>query len=138
MDNSTTITAASDEYSELGKALKSSSSKTSKRMMKVRFLPLSGFTQEECNDFNHYSQAYGIDVANMNAPVMLLEPLNDTFASKRLDLISVIKVGRQVSQKLPPAVENGIFDSKVLSRQHAEIFSENGKAYIKDMASSNG
>jgi pSer/pThr/pTyr-binding forkhead associated (FHA) protein len=38
-----------------------------------------------------------------------------------------------------PTPSNGFFDSKVLSRQHAEIFAErNGKVYIRDVKSSNG
>ncbi|RKP05371.1 SMAD/FHA domain-containing protein, partial [Thamnocephalis sphaerospora] len=33
---------------------------------------------------------------------------------------------------------NGFFGNKVLSRSHAEIWSEGGKVYIKDVCSSNG
>ncbi|KAG1791173.1 SMAD/FHA domain-containing protein, partial [Suillus plorans] len=33
---------------------------------------------------------------------------------------------------------NSYFDSKVLSRQHAEIWEDSGKIYIKDVKSSNG
>lgn len=32
-----------------------------------------------------------------------------------------VKIGRQVSPQNPPAETNGLFDSKVLSRQHAEV-----------------
>jgi hypothetical protein len=71
-------------------------------------------------------------------PILSLEPLNDTFSSKRIDLIETVKIGRQVSPKSPPSAENGVFDSKVLSRQHAEITYDNGKVLIKDVGSSNG
>ncbi|KAI9315114.1 SMAD/FHA domain-containing protein, partial [Dichotomocladium elegans] len=33
---------------------------------------------------------------------------------------------------------NGYFDSKVLSRTHAEIWNDHGKVFIKDVKSSNG
>lgn len=40
--------------------------------------------------------------------------------------------------KTIPGERNGFFDSKVLSRQHAEVWEEGGKIYIKDVKSSNG
>lgn len=38
-----------------------------------------------------------------------------------------IKIGRQTNQKTVPGERNAYFDSKVLSRTHAEIWNENGK-----------
>jgi pSer/pThr/pTyr-binding forkhead associated (FHA) protein len=76
-----------------------------------------------------------------------LESLNGTFATKQLDLSQVVKVGRIVSAKLPPTPQNGVFDSKVLSRNHAEIYWKDNKVrfrslihkvFIKDLKSSNG
>ncbi|KAF8171678.1 hypothetical protein BJ912DRAFT_860437 [Pholiota molesta] len=40
--------------------------------------------------------------------------------------------------KNSPGERNGFFDSKVLSRQHAEVWEEGGKIFIKDVKSSNG
>ncbi|KAJ3091989.1 hypothetical protein HK102_011762 [Quaeritorhiza haematococci] len=71
-------------------------------------------------------------------PIVILEPLNDTFATKRLELFEPIKIGRKVGPKSSPEPSNGIFDSKVLSRTHAELWHENGKVFIKDVKSSNG
>ncbi|KAJ3095178.1 hypothetical protein HDU97_007215 [Phlyctochytrium planicorne] len=71
-------------------------------------------------------------------PVLVLEPLNDTFVTKRLDLLEPVKVGRKVNAKVGPEPSNGIFDSKVLSRNHAEIWYEDDKVLIKDVKSSNG
>ena len=62
----------------------------------------------------------------------------DNFVGKTLDLIQPVKIGRQVSAGDPPLPHNGIFNSPVLSRNHALIFFENGKVYIKDTRSSNG
>ncbi|KAJ3713787.1 SMAD/FHA domain-containing protein [Lentinula raphanica] len=37
-----------------------------------------------------------------------------------------------------PGEQNGYFDSRVLSRQHAEVWEEGNKIFIKDLKSSNG
>ncbi|KAF9218840.1 hypothetical protein BS17DRAFT_790524 [Gyrodon lividus] len=73
-------------------------------------------------------------------PALYLYALNDTFAPKHIALVGGqrVKIGRQTNAKTVPAERNGYFDSKVLSRQHAEIWEENGKIFIKDVKSSNG
>ncbi|KAH7921658.1 hypothetical protein BV22DRAFT_1132085 [Leucogyrophana mollusca] len=73
-------------------------------------------------------------------PALYLYPLNDTFIPKHVTLIGGqrVKIGRQTNAKTVPAERNGYFDSKVLSRQHAEIWEEGGKIFIKDVKSSNG
>jgi hypothetical protein len=67
---------------------------------------------------------------NMSSfPALYLYPLNDTFVPKHIALVGGqrVKIGRQTNAKTVPAERNGYFDSKVLSRQHAEIWEENGK-----------
>lgn len=91
---------------------------------------------------------YGSAEAAANAqglvyPALHLHPLNDTFAPKQISLAppgpnNRIKIGRQTNAKTVPNPTNGYFDSKVLSRMHAEVWSQNGKVYIKDVKSSNG
>lgn len=51
-----------------------------------------------------------------------------------------LRIGRQTNAKTVPTAVNGYFDSKVLSRQHAEVWAEKetGKIWIKDVKSSNG
>lgn len=75
-------------------------------------------------------------------PVLYLLPLNGTFERKTIAVPFApesLRIGRQTNQKTIPTPTNGFFDSKVLSRQHAEIYSErNGKIYIRDVKSSNG
>ncbi|KAF8982786.1 hypothetical protein BGZ46_000635 [Entomortierella lignicola] len=75
-----------------------------------------------------------------NNPILVLEPVNDTFALKSLELPehSKVKIGRQTGVTTAPHPSNGYFDSKVLSRVHAEVWSEGGKVYIRDLKSSNG
>ncbi|TBU52602.1 hypothetical protein BD310DRAFT_981744 [Dichomitus squalens] len=73
-------------------------------------------------------------------PALYLYPLNDSFIPKHISLVNSqrVKIGRQTNAKTVPAERNGYFDSKVLSRQHAEVWEENGKIFIKDVKSSNG
>ncbi|KAF9240397.1 hypothetical protein BU15DRAFT_73990 [Melanogaster broomeanus] len=73
-------------------------------------------------------------------PALYLYPLNDTFVPKHIALVGGqrVKIGRQTNAKTVPGERNGYFDSKVLSRQHAEIWEESGKIFIKDVKSSNG
>ncbi|KAF8625152.1 hypothetical protein AX15_005534 [Amanita polypyramis BW_CC] len=73
-------------------------------------------------------------------PALYLYPINDSFVPKHIALLNNqhIKIGRQTNAKTAPGERNGFFDSKVLSRQHAEVWEEGGKIYIKDVKSSNG
>lgn len=63
-------------------------------------------------------------------PSLHLYPLNESFVPKQIALVSQngrVKIGRQTNAKTVPGERNGYFDSKVLSRQHAEIWEEAGK-----------
>lgn len=75
-------------------------------------------------------------------PVLYLVPINGTFERKTIPIPyfpDTVRVGRQTNTKTTPTQFNGYFDSKVLSRQHAEIWADkNGKIWIKDVKSSNG
>lgn len=75
-------------------------------------------------------------------PVLYLLSLNGTFERKTIAVPlspESLRIGRQTNQKTVPTPTNGFFDSKVLSRQHAEIYAErNGKIFIRDIKSSNG
>ena len=74
--------------------------------------------------------------------VLALLPMNGTFERKQISVPffpDVLRVGRQTNAKTVPTSSNGYFDSKVLSRQHAELWAErNGKIWIRDVKSSNG
>ncbi|GAA5887631.1 hypothetical protein JCM16303_001454 [Sporobolomyces ruberrimus] len=74
-------------------------------------------------------------------PALHLTPLNNTFVPKQISLDppgQKVKIGRQTNAKTVPNGTNGYFDSKVLSRAHAEVWSEENKVFIKDVKSSNG
>ncbi|KAJ7076029.1 hypothetical protein B0H15DRAFT_741519, partial [Mycena belliarum] len=78
---------------------------------------------------------------NLAYPALYLYPLNDSFIPKHISLTPSgqrVKIGRQTNAKTSPGERNGYFDSKVLSRQHAEVWEENNKIFIKDVKSSNG
>lgn len=75
-------------------------------------------------------------------PVLYLLSLNGTFERKTIQVPfypETLRVGRQTNNKTVPTPMNGFFDSKVLSRQHAEIWADRqGKIWIRDVKSSNG
>lgn len=75
-------------------------------------------------------------------PVLYLLSLNGTFERKTIQVPfypEKLRVGRQTNNKTIPTPLNGFFDSKVLSRQHAEIWADRqGKIWIRDVKSSNG
>lgn len=75
--------------------------------------------------------------------IVTLIPLNETFIKKNLLIPyypETLKLGRPAGSKVKPEINNGYFDSRVLSRNHAAMFidPENGKLMIKDLGSSNG
>jgi hypothetical protein len=74
--------------------------------------------------------------------VLHLVPLNGTFERKTITVPfepDFLRIGRQTNNKTIPTPLNGYFDSKVLSRQHAEVWADKqGKIWIKDVKSSNG
>ncbi|KAH7037184.1 uncharacterized protein B0I36DRAFT_237689 [Microdochium trichocladiopsis] len=76
------------------------------------------------------------------APVLYLLSLNGTFERKTISVPfspDTLRIGRQTNAKTVPTPVNGFFDSKVLSRQHAEIWADRqGKIWIRDVKSSNG
>ncbi|OQO00605.1 hypothetical protein B0A48_13095 [Cryoendolithus antarcticus] len=81
---------------------------------------------------------------NANEPPAILHllPINGTFERKTITVPyypEVLRIGRQTNAKTIPTPLNGYFDSKVLSRQHAEVYADrNGRIFIKDVKSSNG
>ncbi|PWN49010.1 hypothetical protein IE53DRAFT_167645 [Violaceomyces palustris] len=103
------------------------------------------FTNAGQNSANGASGSIGANQSSHGLvyPALHLHPLNDTFAPKQISLAppgphNRIKIGRQTNAKTIPNPTNGYFDSKVLSRMHAEVWSQDGKVYIKDVKSSNG
>lgn len=74
--------------------------------------------------------------------ILHLIPMNGTFERKTITVPffpDVLRIGRQTNNKTIPTPLNGYFDSKVLSRQHAEVWADrNGKIWIRDVKSSNG
>lgn len=75
------------------------------------------------------SNATSMSLLTPSSVTLILEPINDTFTTKRIVLVpgTIIKVGRTTNKSTAPTDTNGYFDSKVLSRTHAEIWNEHGK-----------
>lgn len=49
-----------------------------------------------------------------------------------------LKIGRQNTPKTSNKITDGFFDSRVLSRNHAELFIKDNQLFIRDLKSSNG
>lgn len=75
-------------------------------------------------------------------PVLYLLSMNGTFERKTISVPyypDSLRIGRQTNKKTVPTSVNGFFDSKVLSRRHAEIWADpNGSIWIRDVGSTNG
>ncbi|KAK5131268.1 hypothetical protein LTR08_001173 [Meristemomyces frigidus] len=94
---------------------------------------------------NGNGQANGVvrNQTQSEPPAILhLLPMNGTFERKTISVPYYpenLRIGRQTNQKTVPTPLNGYFDSKVLSRQHAEVWADRqGRVFIRDVKSSNG
>lgn len=58
--------------------------------------------------------------------ILVPRPNSHPFQDRRLSLKESVKIGRAVA-KAKSSQTNGIFDCKVLSRNHAVLWYENGK-----------
>ncbi|KAK9244886.1 hypothetical protein V1506DRAFT_539991 [Lipomyces tetrasporus] len=81
--------------------------------------------------------------ASQESVYLYLTPLNNTFTRKCISVPfypNTMLLGRQMNSRTVPTPENGFFDSRVLSRQHAEIWADRntGQVWIRDIKSSNG
>ncbi|KAG8185736.1 hypothetical protein JTE90_000722 [Oedothorax gibbosus] len=78
-------------------------------------------------------------IASQMVPRALLtsRPNSHPFQERHLSLDQPVKVGRSVP-RCRAFHYNAIFDCKVLSRNHALLWYENGKFYLQDTKSSNG
>lgn len=75
------------------------------------------------------------------AHILVFVSLNETFDKKTLTIPQypqVLKLGRPNNAQKSPSMYNGYFDSRVISREHAELYWKNGKVYLKDCRSANG
>ncbi|KZF19246.1 hypothetical protein L228DRAFT_49432 [Xylona heveae TC161] len=88
------------------------------------------------------NRAAGIQGQGEATAMLILLPMNGTFERKTITVPfypEVLRIGRQTNAKTIPTPLNGYFDSKVLSRQHAEVWADrSGKVWIRDVKSSNG
>ncbi|KAF8174680.1 hypothetical protein K438DRAFT_1980150 [Mycena galopus ATCC 62051] len=74
-------------------------------------------------------------------PALHLYPIDNSFVPKRRVVLGGgqrVKIGCRTSTKTQPGEKNGYFASWMLSRQHAEVWEEGGRIFIKDVKSKNG
>lgn len=69
--------------------------------------------------------------------ILICHPNSHSFLDRTLILDKPVKIGRSVGHN-KTSVNNGIFDCKVLSRNHALLWFEDGKFLLRDTRSSNG
>nr|XP_022298357.1 sarcolemmal membrane-associated protein-like isoform X7 [Crassostrea virginica] len=81
------------------------------------------------------SEAYRDSMSSV--VILSCQPNSHPFQERHISLLEPVKIGRSVARARPQS-SNGIFDCKVLSRNHAVVWYENGKFYLKDTKSSNG
>ncbi|KAK5552251.1 hypothetical protein LTR46_009851 [Exophiala xenobiotica] len=83
-----------------------------------------------------------IERVGISSAFLFLQCLNGTFEAKKITLPfypEVLPIGRQTNSRTAPTPENGYFDSKAVSRQHADIWAGlSGRVFIRDVKSSNG
>lgn len=91
--------------------------------------PASSSTLSSTFSQHHQAPAAADMATSLPYPALYLYPLNDSFVPKHIALShgQHVKIGRQTNAKTAPGERNGFFDSKVLSRQHAEVWEEGGK-----------
>lgn len=77
------------------------------------------------------------DLSSVAKAYLICHPNSHSFADRTLVLDKPVKIGRSVGHNKTSA-NNGIFDCKVLSRNHALLWFEDGKFLLKDTRSSNG
>ncbi|CAH3195235.1 unnamed protein product, partial [Porites evermanni] len=77
------------------------------------------------------------ECSKMAMAIFTSRPNSHPFEERRVPFTERVKIGRSVA-KSRPASNNCIFDCKVLSRNHAILWYEDGKFFLQDTKSSNG
>nr|XP_046918755.1 sarcolemmal membrane-associated protein-like [Dermatophagoides farinae] len=118
----------------------------SSRLMPITEQSLS--TIDTATTTNSISSSSSTSILNVNhtnhqsfgEPIIILTKKENSchFIERRISLATQkAKVGRSIG-RTSTSLNNAIFDCKVLSRNHALFWYEDGKFYLKDTCSSNG
>ncbi|XP_076358602.1 uncharacterized protein LOC143251120 isoform X2 [Tachypleus tridentatus] len=99
----------------------------------------SGTTATQIGEVNpnEAEKTVGTSLPMVSRAILISRPNSHPFQERHLILDQPVKVGRSVA-RCRPAPNNAIFDCKVLSRNHALLWYENGKFFLQDTKSSNG
>jgi len=99
--------------------------------------PTPSFSDQEDSDTMPAETNSGPGGGGAPRASLICRPNSHPFQDRMLSLDQPVKVGRSVA-RARPVQTNAIFDCKVLSRNHALLWYENGKFYLQDTKSSNG
>lgn len=86
----------------------------------------------------------GFPVPNLKKFVHVVRLISPEQPDEYLKVLNIpiypdtLKIGRQNTPKTSNKITDGYFDSRVLSRNHAELFIKDNQLYIRDLKSSNG
>ena len=89
------------------------------------------------SDSNNLISSINNGIAMTAKGVLICRENSHTFQERTLNLERPVKIGRSVA-RARSALNNAIFDCKVLSRNHALLWYSAGKFYLQDTSSSNG
>ena len=115
----------------------------SRRLASRSLLPFPPPPSSSSSSSSSSSTVISNSVSKRQDTYLILSPKDDK-SDRRVVLIPrppqpPIRVGRVVNPKSPAKFDNLLFDTKVLSRNHAECFSDiQGRVFIRDLGSSNG
>ncbi|GMG21171.1 unnamed protein product [Ambrosiozyma monospora] len=118
---------------------KRSSSKTQTNYNPINNTPISSLQSPPPETINE------LPVQELQKHIHVLKLASPGSApSEYLKILSIpnapesLKIGRQNTPKATNKITDGFFDSRVLSRNHAELYMKNNVLYLKDLKSSNG
>lgn len=105
---------------------------------------LSSSSQSAPTNAHTHTPSHGNQFTKIQKFVHIVKLVSPEEPNEYLKILSIpispdsLKVGRQNTPKTSNKITDGFFDSRVLSRNHAELFVNNNHLFIRDLKSSNG
>lgn len=97
--------------------------------------------ESSCDPTRNFNTSSNVRMhAPIEFPALLLFPQDESFLPRQINLLNGERaiIGRQIDCATEPTADNGFFDADVVSKDHAEVWEEQGKIFLKDTKSDNG